>query len=212
MTPLSLLVKPVSADCNLRCEYCFYCERPSDPYDFRQRHCMADDTLAAMIQQYMGTVGQFAPFAWQGGEPMLAGLPFFERVIEYQKKYGVSGQVVSNAIQTNAVLIDDAWAELFEHVDFGGRSIMLDYADRHSVVYDDLRCSEGFNDRASSVICAIPPGWRLRLHDGRDRQGAFVDFTGNGSVQRISNLHILTLSDGRQAGDRISSIEWERIR
>ena len=24
MTPFSLLIKPVSFDCNLRCEYCFY--------------------------------------------------------------------------------------------------------------------------------------------------------------------------------------------
>jgi len=52
-------------------------------------------------------------FAFQGGEPTLAGLPFFEKLVEFQKQYGRDGQSVSNALQTNAMLLDKNWCDLF---------------------------------------------------------------------------------------------------
>jgi uncharacterized protein len=52
-------------------------------------------------------------FAFQGGEPTLCGLPFFEKLVELQVKLGRSGQNVSNAMQTNGVLIDENWCKLF---------------------------------------------------------------------------------------------------
>jgi len=39
------------------------------------------------------------------------GLDFFKRVVELQQKHGRRGAVVSNGLQTNATLIDDAFAE-----------------------------------------------------------------------------------------------------
>jgi uncharacterized protein len=52
-------------------------------------------------------------FGWQGGEPTLMGLPFFEKVIELQKRHGPRGAVVANGLQTNATLIDDEFAKHF---------------------------------------------------------------------------------------------------
>jgi uncharacterized protein len=86
---LSLLIKPVSADCNMRCRYCFY-QRPTDPYRSEERHIMADVTLKTMISGYMKSAGRCASFGWQGGEPLLAGIDFFERVVTYQQTYGLS--------------------------------------------------------------------------------------------------------------------------
>ena len=57
-------------------------------------------------------------FGWQGGEPALMGLDFFRRVTELQKSYGKPGDLVSNGIQTNATLIDDAFAEHIEKYRF----------------------------------------------------------------------------------------------
>jgi uncharacterized protein len=115
----SILVKPASADCNLHCAYCFYHDRPTDPYmDVKGRHVMDDATLRALIREGMRLMPHHATFGWQGGEPMLAGIDFFRRVVTYQQEFGRSGQSVANGVQTNATRIDDEWAELFARYNF----------------------------------------------------------------------------------------------
>jgi uncharacterized protein len=115
----SILVKPASADCNLHCTYCFYHDRPTDPYlEVRGRHVMDDATLQVLIREGMRLMPQVATFGWQGGEPTLTGIDFFRRVVEYQQKFGRSGQSVCNGVQTNATLIDDEWAQLFAQYNF----------------------------------------------------------------------------------------------
>jgi len=113
----SVLVKPVSADCNLACEYCFYSPK-SSLYPETKRHLMSDEILAEFISQYMSLVGQHVSFGWQGGEPLLTGLDFFQKVVTYQQRFGKPGQIVGNGFQTNATLIDDGWAKLFRHYNF----------------------------------------------------------------------------------------------
>lgn len=114
---LSLLVKPVSADCNMGCAYCFY-QRAGDPYLLEGRHIMEDMTLRTMIARYMKTARKGAAFGWQGGEPLLAGLEFFQKVVAYQQRYGLSGQLVSNNLQTNGTLLNDSWARFFRKYNF----------------------------------------------------------------------------------------------
>jgi len=114
---LSLLIKPVSADCNMHCRYCFY-RRPTDPYRFEERHIMADATLKAMISGYMKSAGRCASFGWQGGEPLLAGIDFFEKVVAYQQHYGLSAQRVGNNLQTNGLLLNERWARFFRRYNF----------------------------------------------------------------------------------------------
>jgi len=107
--PFSLLVKPASADCNLRCEYCFYLGHAS-LYPETPRHRMSDGVLESMIRSYLETPQPTYQFGWQGGEPTLMGLPFFRRVVELQQRYGHSGAIVANGLQTNATLITDELA------------------------------------------------------------------------------------------------------
>jgi uncharacterized protein len=115
----SILVKPASADCNLHCTYCFYHDRPTDPYlEVKGKHIMDDATLRILIREGMRLMPQAATFGWQGGEPTLTGIDFFRRVVAYQQQFGHSGQSVSNGVQTNATLIDDEWAELFARYNF----------------------------------------------------------------------------------------------
>ncbi len=74
---------------------------------------MSEETLDHLVSSYMATDQQQYAFGWQGGEPTLMGLPFFEKVIELQKKHGRRGSVVANGLQTNATLIDDDFAKHF---------------------------------------------------------------------------------------------------
>ena len=109
----SLLIKPASAVCNLDCEYCFYLDRDADPYSALPARRMTTETLERLVETYMFYSYPNSVFGFQGGEPTLAGLPFFEKVVRLQEEYGRSGQTVSNALQTNATLLDKDWCDLF---------------------------------------------------------------------------------------------------
>ncbi len=106
MQPFTLLIKPSGSDCNLDCKYCFYKQRAPQIGQGRQR--MTDEMLEKLIKDYMQLRFPNCGFTWQGGEPMLMGLDFYEKVVELQKKYG-AGQTVSNALQTNGILLDEKW-------------------------------------------------------------------------------------------------------
>lgn len=116
-TPFSLLVKPASADCNLRCLYCFYLEK-SCLYPDSDVHRMPEEVLERMISSFMSTGLSHYAFAWQGGEPALMGVDFFRRAVELEERYCPGGATVSNGLQTNATLIDDEFAALLSKYRF----------------------------------------------------------------------------------------------
>lgn len=109
----SLLIKPVSAVCNLDCAYCFYLDREADPYQSLPGRRMTLETLERLVDTYMFYSFPASAFAFQGGEPTLAGVDFFRKLVEFEKRYGREGQQASNSIQTNGVLLDDEWCALF---------------------------------------------------------------------------------------------------
>jgi len=114
-TIASVLVKPVSADCNLDCEYCFYSSK-SAVYPESKQHHMSDHVLRELVAQFMALCQERASFSWQGGEPTLAGLGFYRKVVEYQSLFRAQGQLVENSLQTNGTLIDENWAKfLVQH-------------------------------------------------------------------------------------------------
>ncbi len=117
MPSFTLLVKPGSADCNLRCEYCFYLDK-CHLYPETTRHRMSEAVLEQLIKGYMATSQPTYTIGWQGGEPTLMGEDFFAKVVKFQKKYGRSGAAVANGLQTNATLISDGMAKLFNKYHF----------------------------------------------------------------------------------------------
>lgn len=115
-SPLEVMVpiiKVVGDFCNLRCQYCFY-----NTKDQSTRTVMSDELLEKFLVEYMELFSGHLFFIWHGGEPLLAGLRFFEKVLELQTRYLKEGQTIKNAIQTNATLVDDKWADFFKVHDF----------------------------------------------------------------------------------------------
>ena len=115
--PFQLLIKPVGADCNLRCKYCFYL-RAHELYADPGPHLMSDAVLERMVSGLLEYRFPETVFAWQGGEPTVAGLDFFKRAVELQQRYGAPGQSVGNGLQTNGILVDDDWCEFFRRYKF----------------------------------------------------------------------------------------------
>lgn len=114
----SVLIKPASAVCNLDCSYCFYLDRDADPYKELPKRQMTLDTLERLVDTYLFYSFPNATFAFQGGEPTLCGVDFFRKLVGFQKQYGRDGQSVSNAMQTNGILLDKDWAQLFREYQF----------------------------------------------------------------------------------------------
>jgi uncharacterized protein len=113
-----VLAKPIGARCNLECRYCFYLEKDTTLYPGTARPRMSEATLEAFIRDYLAAQpGDVVNFAWQGGEPTLLGMDFFARALELQRRYA-AGRRVTNALQTNGTLLDNAWGEFLAREKF----------------------------------------------------------------------------------------------
>ncbi len=118
---LSLMLKPASAACNLRCRYCFYAldlktgqERPSLPG-------MNIDSARLLIDRALTVLrpGASLQLIFQGGEPCLRGLDFFQELSAYvdfcQQRQDLR---VSYALQTNGLFLNAAWLDYLKKRDF----------------------------------------------------------------------------------------------
>ena len=108
------MVKPAGAECNIDCTYCFYLHKT----ELLQhgKHARMDDALLEQhIRQYIeAQTGDQVVFSWQGGEPTLMGLDFFERVVALQRQYRKPGQRIENDLQTNGLLLDARWIDFLK--------------------------------------------------------------------------------------------------
>ena len=113
MPDTTVLIKPASGMCNMRCRYCFYYGG-----DGHSNGIMSDETLETLIMrtfEYAGSDGRAhaVSLAFQGGEPTLAGLEYFEKVVSLVGKYNLRGHKVNYAVQTNGLCINREMAEFF---------------------------------------------------------------------------------------------------
>lgn len=113
----SLLAKPTGAACNLACQYCFYLGK-QELYPESNLQ-MPEEVLKAYIKQLLGShKNREVSIAWQGGEPTLMGLDFFQLSVELAKKYQKPGQKIIYSMQTNGMLLTDEWCAWLKKHDF----------------------------------------------------------------------------------------------
>lgn len=149
MPPVYVMMKPASGACNMRCKYCFYAD-VTDHREVKNYGKMSIDTLEAIVRRVFEIAETEAGFAFQGGEPTLAGLDFFEKLTELVSKYNEKNLHVSYALQTNGMLIDDKWAEFFTKNNFLiGLSL-----DGDKALHDGCRLDKKGDGTFSSVMKA----------------------------------------------------------
>ena len=113
-----IFVKPVGSVCNLACKYCYYLDKRT-LYPDADKILMADDLLEKYIVQHIrASTEDIITFSWHGGEPLLAGINFFRKIVCLQAKYKPSGKRIMNGIQTNGTLLDDKWCRFFADENF----------------------------------------------------------------------------------------------
>ena len=100
-----IFIKPVGSRCNLNCHYCYYVGKKH-----LNKAIMSDDILEKYIIQHIeASREQVINFSWHGGEPTLAGIPFFRKVVRLQNKYKPAGRKILNGIQTNGTMLNEEW-------------------------------------------------------------------------------------------------------
>jgi uncharacterized protein len=106
MRPLSLLIKPASGLCNMRCRYCFYADvaehRETASYGIMTEDC-AEDMIRRAFEYASGPV----IFAFQGGEPTLAGIGYYRAFVDAVDRLNEKKLPVSYAMQTNGYELSD---------------------------------------------------------------------------------------------------------
>ena len=117
MPPMSVLVKPASGNCNMKCDYCFYCDE-QNKRSTPSFGVMNDETLKNVIRKTVLHSEDFCSIAFQGGEPTLAGIDFFRKAMEYEKHYNRKNIRVEYALQTNGLNINEEWCRFFKEHHF----------------------------------------------------------------------------------------------
>lgn len=113
-----IFAKPVGALCNLRCEYCYYLDKTALHHSNRS-FIMSDDMLERYIVQHIeASTEETINFSWHGGEPLMAGVDTFKKIVALQKKHKPYGRTIINGIQTNGTLIDEKWASFLSAENF----------------------------------------------------------------------------------------------
>lgn len=113
-----IFAKPAGALCNLDCHYCYYLQKEL-LYPQTESFRMADDLLEAyIVKQIEIALEPEINFSWHGGEPTILGLDYFRRIVELERKHRPDGRRITNAIQTNGVLLNDDWCRFLAAENF----------------------------------------------------------------------------------------------
>jgi uncharacterized protein len=146
-----VMAKPSGAVCNIDCKYCFYLEKEKLYPEKGKNWQMSEETLDLYVRQYIEA--QDVPevsFAWQGGEPTLMGVDFYRKAVVLQKQYA-DGKHITNAFQTNGVLLDDEWGTFLGENDFlVGLSV-----DGPEEMHDRFRVDKGGKPTFAKVMAGL---------------------------------------------------------
>lgn len=137
-----VIVKPVGNFCNLRCVYCFY-----NGLEQGHKKIMSFSVLENLLSSLACSGNKKIVIVWHGGEPLLAGIKFYKKAIELQKKFGGIVEF-ENLMQTNSVLINKDWINFFKENNFGiGISL-----DGTQIANDNQRISPIYQSTFSKII------------------------------------------------------------
>ncbi len=145
----NIMIKPAGSLCNLDCNYCYYLDK-SEIYGGKEPR-MSLDMLERVVRDYIqANEVPEVTFNWHGGEPLVLGLDFYRKALEFEREYA-DGKVIHNTIQTNGTLLTDEWADFLAANGFlTGISI-----DGPQDIHDKYRRDKGGAPTFSKVLRGI---------------------------------------------------------
>ncbi len=129
-----VFAKPVGPICNMGCTYCYYLEKEQmfpEGSTFRMPEILLEEYI---VQHIEASTEEVINFSWHGGEPMMAGLDYFMKIVEYQNRFYPKNRMIVNGIQTNGTLLNERWCRFLSDEEFTVGISMdgpKDFHDRH---------------------------------------------------------------------------------
>ncbi len=214
--PFQIFVKPAGAVCNLACHYCYYLEK-NDLYPHGGPQRMTDAVLEAYIVQHLDAFpGSPVNFSWHGGEPTTLGLDYFRRIVELQREHRRPGVRITNGMQTNGFLLDEAWCEFLAAEGFNvGLSI-----DGPEDLHDRYRVTRGQQPTHRQAMRAfrllqrrkVPCDVLCVVHDGNVRHALEVyRFFREIGAQFLTLLPMVERDDSGPGGVSPLTVSPERF-
>jgi uncharacterized protein len=111
--PISLLVVQPTPYCNLNCDYCYLPDRAN-------RARLAPELLDPILERVLESpfVGDDITLLWHAGEPLIMPRSFYDdataRIQAALARHASPPIAISQSIQTNATVIDQAWCDCFQ--------------------------------------------------------------------------------------------------
>lgn len=142
----NIMIKPCGSVCNLDCRYCYYLDKASLYGGHEPK--MSDELLEKVIKDYAEPVDMpEITFNWHGGEPLVAGIDFYRKAVELERKY-CGDKLINNTLQTNGTLVDSRWADFFAE----NRFLVGISIDGPQNVHDRFRSSKSGEPSFRSVM------------------------------------------------------------
>ncbi|MDE5985253.1 MAG: SPASM domain-containing protein [Eubacterium sp.] len=115
---ISVMLKPASSNCNLKCEYCFYHSLAAERQEFSKGMMCLDTAKQVIDSAFDFAKGTDVYFTFQGGEPLLCGIDFYREFLSYIKDNNCLNAPVHLCLQTNGTLITEEFADFFKRNNF----------------------------------------------------------------------------------------------
>lgn len=115
---LSVMIKPSSGSCNMRCKYCFYHSVASNRETYAYGLMSAETAEKIIAETLEFSEGGSVYFSFQGGEPLIVGLDYYKGFVAAVARLNTLGSKIYYNIQTNGTLVTQEWTDFFRENEF----------------------------------------------------------------------------------------------
>ncbi len=170
---VTAIVKPTHK-CNLGCRYC-YVPETAEQGEMDETTLKNTIVKVTKFNEKVNGKKRETHFIWHGGEPLIMGLPFFEKIVEIEKPLREEGYRISNGIQSNGTLLNDAFLDFCEEQNDFHIGLSLDGPkEMHDAIRPYKDGSGSFDDVYKAVKLLKKRNEKLRSEGKRKSLGGGI--------------------------------------
>ncbi len=142
----SLVILQPTPFCNINCSYCYLPQR-SD------RTTLDIDQIQRIFEKLVTfpTISKRTTVVWHAGEPLVLGAQYYDAAFTKIRECCPPGLQIDHAFQTNGMLVDDEWCDLFRRWK-AGVGISIDGPRHINDAYRKTRSGKGTFDKTVAGI------------------------------------------------------------